>query len=244
MYVYAGAHVCSGNSLYGRGGMRWDSGYKCGLDITQFGCKLKTALKMYQNLKENPKVCQPWIFIGRTDAEADAPVLWPSDPNSQLTEKDTAVGKDWRQEEKGATGWNGWMASLTWWTWVRASSGSWWWTGKPGILQRVHGIAKSQTQLRDWTTNMILRQQTLDLNPSSSIYKSYELWQVISPPWTSICHVKQTKHQFWNCCNFNMNNVYKVLKTSILHVVSSINSSYSTFRKRRSWHLVPSLHGK
>ena len=35
------------------------------------------------------------------------------------------------------TGWDGWMASMTWWTWVWASSGSWWWTGKPGVLQSM-----------------------------------------------------------------------------------------------------------
>ena len=47
-------------------------------------------------------------------------------------------------------GWDGWMASLTGWTWVWASSGSWWWTGKPGVLQSM-GSAKSWTQLSDWT---------------------------------------------------------------------------------------------
>ena len=50
-------------------------------------------------LKEN----QPWIFIGRTDAEAEAPILWPPDSKSQLTGKDPDAGKDWGQEEKGAT---------------------------------------------------------------------------------------------------------------------------------------------
>ena len=44
-----------------------------------------------------------------------------------------------------------WMASLTWWTWVWASSRRWWWTGRPGVLQSVHGVAKSWTWLRDWT---------------------------------------------------------------------------------------------
>ena len=47
-------------------------------------------------------------------------------------------------------GWDGWMASLTRWTWVWVNSGSWWWTGRPGVL-RFHGVAKSQTQLSDWT---------------------------------------------------------------------------------------------
>ena len=49
----------------------------------------------------NPKGNQPWIFIGRTDAEAEAPILWPTDVKSQLTGKDSDAGKDWRQEEKG-----------------------------------------------------------------------------------------------------------------------------------------------
>ena len=78
---------------------------------------------------------QPWIFIGRTDAEA--PIFWPPDEKSWLIRKDPDAGKDWRQEEKGMRGWDGWMASLTQWTWVWASSGSWWWTGRPGVLQSM-----------------------------------------------------------------------------------------------------------
>ena len=50
----------------------------------------------------NPKGNQSWLFIGRTDAKAEAPVLWPSDVKSQLR-KDHDAGKDWRQEEKGIT---------------------------------------------------------------------------------------------------------------------------------------------
>jgi len=51
----------------------------------------------------NPKENQPWIFIGRTDAEAEALILWPPDAKSWPIGKDLDVGKDWRQEEKGAT---------------------------------------------------------------------------------------------------------------------------------------------
>ena len=51
----------------------------------------------------NPKGNQPWIFIGRTDAEAEAPILWPPDVMSQLIGKDPDAGKDWGQEEKGMT---------------------------------------------------------------------------------------------------------------------------------------------
>ena len=51
----------------------------------------------------NPKGNQSWIFIGRTDAEAEAPILWPPDAKSQLIGKDLDAGIDWRQEEKGMT---------------------------------------------------------------------------------------------------------------------------------------------
>jgi len=51
----------------------------------------------------NPKGNQSWIFIARTDAEAEAPILWPPDAKSQLIGKDCDAGKDWRQEEKRVT---------------------------------------------------------------------------------------------------------------------------------------------
>ena len=51
----------------------------------------------------NPKGNQPWIFIGRTDAEAEIPILWLLDANSQLIGKDPDVGKDRRQEDNGTT---------------------------------------------------------------------------------------------------------------------------------------------
>ena len=51
----------------------------------------------------SPKENQPWILIGRTDAEAEAPVLWPPGAMNQLIRKDPDAGKDWRQKEKGMT---------------------------------------------------------------------------------------------------------------------------------------------
>ena len=51
----------------------------------------------------NPKGNQPWTFIGRTDTEAETPILWPPDAKNRLIEKDPDAGKDWRQEEKGMT---------------------------------------------------------------------------------------------------------------------------------------------
>ena len=59
----------------------------------------------------HPERNQSWIFIGRTDAEAETPILWPPDAKNWVIGKDPDAGKDWRQEEKGARGWDGWMAS-------------------------------------------------------------------------------------------------------------------------------------
>ena len=96
----------------------------------------------------NPKGNQSWIFIGGTDAEAEVPILQPPDVKSRLIGKDPDAGKDWRQEEKGTTE-DGWMASPTLWTWVWSSSGRWWRTGKPGVLQSVG----SQRVGQDWGLN-------------------------------------------------------------------------------------------
>ena len=60
----------------------------------------------------HPKGNQSWVFIGRTEAEAEAPIFWPPDLKNWLIGKDPDVGKDWRWEEKGM------MASPTQWTWV------------------------------------------------------------------------------------------------------------------------------
>ena len=77
------------------------------------------------------------------------------------------AGKDWRQEEKGMRGWDGCMASPTQWTWVWVNSESWWWTGRPGLLQSMG----SQKVRHDWVTELnwtvmnynIIALQSLDL---------------------------------------------------------------------------------
>ena len=101
----------------------------------------------------NSKGNQPWIFTGRTDAEA--PILRPPDMKSQLIGKDPDAGKDWRrQEEKGMTedemvGWhhqlNGQDLSKLWEMVTNREV----WHGA------VHGVAKSQTWLTDWTTTYL-----------------------------------------------------------------------------------------
>ena len=86
----------------------------------------------------NPKGNQPWIFTGRTDAEAEVPILCPPDAKSQLIGKDPEAGQDWRWEEKGDDrGWDGWMASSIQWTWVWANFWRWWRTEKSSVLQSM-----------------------------------------------------------------------------------------------------------
>ena len=72
---------------------------------------------------------------------------------SQLIRKDPDAGKDWGQDEKWTTGWDGWMASPTHWTWVWVNFRSWWWTGRPGVLQSL-GL---QRVGHDWATELKLR---------------------------------------------------------------------------------------
>ena len=83
-------------------------------------------------------------------------ILWPSDVKKVTHLNVTHFKRPWCWEwlkagGKGdVRGWDGWMASLTQWTWIWVSSKSWWWTRKPGVIV-VHGVAKSRTQLSDWT---------------------------------------------------------------------------------------------
>ena len=105
----------------------------------------------------HPKGNQSWIFIERTDAEAENPRLWSLDVKNWLIGKDSDAGKDWSQEEKGMTGWNGWMASPTQWTWVWVNSRSWWWAGRSGVLQSTGSQRVGHdwaTELTDWLTDV------------------------------------------------------------------------------------------
>ena len=110
---------------------------------------LESPLDSKEIQSVHPKGNQPWIFIGRTDAEAETPVLWPPDGKIGLTWKDPYVAKDWRREE-GMTGLDGWMALPIQGTWVWISSWSWWWTGKPGVLQSM-GLKRVG---HDWVTEL------------------------------------------------------------------------------------------
>ena len=88
---------------------------------------LEKTLESLLDCKEikpiNPKGNQTWIFIGRTDAEAEALILWLPDTKSRLIGKDSGARKDWRQKDKGGgRGWDGWIAIPNQWTWILANS--------------------------------------------------------------------------------------------------------------------------
>ena len=89
------------------------------------GRTLESPLDCKEIQPVHSKGHQPWVFFGRTDAEAETPVLWPPHVKSWLIGKDSDAGRDWGQEEWGDDrGWDDWMESLAWWTWVWVNSGS------------------------------------------------------------------------------------------------------------------------
>ena len=97
----------------------------------------------------HPKGNQSRIFIGRTDAKAEAPILWPPDLKSWHWKRPWCWERLRAGGEGGSKGWDGWMASPTQWMWVWANSGRWWGTVKPGVMQSIG--SQSQTRLSNWT---------------------------------------------------------------------------------------------
>ena len=118
-------------------------------------CSAEEDLERPLDFKEmkpvNPKGNEPWIFIGRTDAEFEAPILWPPDVKSWHTGKDPDAGKDWRQEEKGTTEdeMAGWHYRLKGHEFEQTPGDG---EGHSSLVCCSPEIAKSQTRLSNWTT--------------------------------------------------------------------------------------------
>ena len=111
---------------------------------------LESPLDCQEIKPVNPKVNQPWTFVGRTDAEAEALILWPPDRKSRLIGKDTDAGKHWRQKENWAVDDEGWDSVTNWmdmnlselWELVK---------DKGACMLQSMGL-QNQTQLSDWIT--------------------------------------------------------------------------------------------
>ena len=110
----------------------------------------------------HPKGDHSWVFIGRTDVEAETPILW--------WKVLTHLKRPWcwerlRAEGEGDDrGWDGWMSSPTQWTWVWVGSRSWWWAGRPGVL-RFMGL---QSVGHDWVTELNWTTTSLSIHLATS----------------------------------------------------------------------------
>ena len=141
---------------------------------------LKKTLESPLDCKEiqpvHPKGDKTWMFIGRTDAEAETPILWPSGCKELTHLKGPWC---WARVKAGGEeddrGWDGSMASPTQWTWVWVNSGSWRWTGRLGMLQSM-GSQRVRyqwvTELTDW-----LKPDERSAQGHKPMRKQAEQWQ-------------------------------------------------------------------
>ena len=124
------------------------------IDAFELWCWRRLESPLDEEIKSvNPKRNQSWIFIGRADAETETPFAFGHLMQiMDSLEKTLLLGKiEGKRRREGENRWWGdWMASPTWWIWVWASSGSWWGTGKPDVLQSMG----SQRVRHNWVAEL------------------------------------------------------------------------------------------
>ena len=161
---------------------------------------------------------QSWILIGRTDAEAETPILWPPGAKNWLI-----WSWCWERLKAGGEGDNrGWdvqMASPNWWTWVWVSSGSWWWTGRPGVLQSMG--SPSQTRLSNWTelnSQSWQEGKVVNVHPLVPFVISFPpqgLWNCSFPTWNILLQDYCTYIALHLCLRSNVTYLERSFLTSL-----------------------------
>ena len=127
---------------------------------------LESPLDSKETQPVHPKGDQSWVFIGRTDAEAETPILWLPDEKSSHWKRPWCWERLRAGGEGDIRGWDGWMASPTQWTWVWVNSRRWWWTGRPGVLR----FMGSQRVRHDWATELNWRTRKISQSRIVKIY--------------------------------------------------------------------------
>ena len=149
----------------------------CSIHLCLFFC-LDSPLESKEIPPVHCKGNRSWIVIGRTDVEAESPILWPPDMKNWLTEKDPVAGKDWRWEEKGSTedemvGWHHQLNRREFEQTLGAGDGQ----GGLGCCSQRGCKELDATERLNWTDNLIKEKSNLDSWDLSHLYRCcYNHW--------------------------------------------------------------------
>ena len=134
---------------------------------------LESPLDVKETQPVHTKGDQTWVFMGRTDVEAETQYFGHLMRRADSLEKTLMLGKMRTGGEGDNRGWDGWMASLTQWTWVWVNSGSWLWTGRPGVLQFMGSkrVRRKWATELNWFRHSGIKESMMILEENLKIYK-------------------------------------------------------------------------